>query len=149
MAEIISAMRLVLAPTLALLLASTTFAQNRKSPSIEQVSEDYSFNIKAGRVWTDTGIDLNGGDRVHIYGADLDCAGPYPGEKAHLPLPSAPGGALLVKLEPEANPIAAVPDADFPVNVPSHLYLGVNAWRCRGTLPVRVHVDWHKPAPDQ
>jgi hypothetical protein len=57
----------------------------------------------------------------------------------------APGGALLVKLQPEATPILASPDADLPIHVPSHLYLGVNGWQSHGTIPARVHVEWHKP----
>jgi hypothetical protein len=127
------------------LLTLSMQAQSAKSPAIEVLPQDYSFNIRASRVWTDTGLELHPGDHVHIYGGDLDCAGPYRNEKAHLPLPSAPGGALLAKLQPEAAPVAASPDAQFSITAPSHLYLGVNAWQCRSTLPARVHVDWHNP----
>ena len=87
---------------------------------------DYTFRVAASQVWTDTGLDLEPGDRVHIYGKVMACEGPKPSEKAHLPLPSAPGGALLAKLHGEANPILASPDADLPIIENSRLYLGVN-----------------------
>ena len=127
------------------LLASMTFAQVSKPPSGKTAPRtDYTFNVTASQVWTDTGLDLEAGDRVHIYGTVMACEGPRPSEKAHLPLPSAPGGALLAKFHGEAGPILASPDADIPIIDVSHLYLGVNGWTCHGTLPARVHVEWHK-----
>ncbi|MGC2193312.1 MAG: hypothetical protein WA628_01465 [Terriglobales bacterium] len=57
----------------------------------------------------------------------------------------APGGALLAKFHGETPPILASLDAALPIVDPSHLYLGVNGWRCHGTLPAKVHIDWHKP----
>jgi len=140
--------RMLMSPLAALgatLLASMIFAQSSKTPSGKTVPRsDYSFNVVASQVWTDTGLDLEAGDRVHIYGTVMACEGPRPSEKAHLPLPSAPGGALLAKLHGEARPILASPDADLPIIDVSHLYLGVNGWTCHGTLPARVHVEWHK-----
>lgn len=62
-------------------------------------------------------------------------------EQAHLPLPSAPAGALLAKLHAEAKPVLATPEAELPVIDPSHLYLGVNGWQCTGKLPARVHIE--------
>jgi hypothetical protein len=96
-------------------------------------------------VRTDTGLDLHTGDRVFVYGGVLGCGGPSLTEKAHLPLPSGPAGALLAKLQPEAEPVVASPDAELPVIGSSHLYLGVNGWRCTGKLPARVHIE--KPQP--
>jgi hypothetical protein len=118
-----------------------TFAQNSTTPSRTPAARDYSFSVPAGEVWTDTNIDLSPGDRVHISGAVINCAGPTPTEKLHLPLPSAPGGALLAKLHAEAEPVLASPDAEFPIIDPSHLYLGVNGWRCPGKIPAKVHVE--------
>ena len=74
-------------------------------------------------------------------GAVINCAGPTPTEKLHLPLASAPGGALLAKLHAEAEPVLASPDAEFPIIDRSHLYLGVNGWRCPGKIPAKVHVE--------
>ncbi len=97
--------------------------------------------MKSSPDWSDTGIDLNPGDRIHIYGPITACEGPVRDEKEHLILPTAPAGALLAKLHLEAAPISASPDADVPVIDRSHLYLAVNDLNCHGTIPVRVHVD--------
>src|SRR5947209_10364173 len=129
----------------AFLLVSLVLAQSSKTDSKKSAPpQDYSFNVVASQVWTDTGLDLEAGDRVHIYGTVMACEGPRPSEKAHLPLPSAPGGALLAKLHGEARPILASPDADLPIIDVRHLYLGVNGGTCHVTLPARVHVEWHK-----
>ncbi len=133
-----------LAALCVILLASMNFAQDSKTPEKTAPRTDYTFNVAASQVWTDTGLDLEAGDRVHIYGTVMACEGPRRNEKAHLPLPSAPGGALLAKLHGEARPILASPDADIPIIDMSRLYLGVNGWTCHGTLPARVHVEWHK-----
>ena len=112
------------------------FGQDRPQSS----TADYKFQVPAGNVWTDTGLDLNPGDRVQIRGGIVDCGSPTPSEKAHLPLPSAPGGTLLAKLHAEEPPVSASPDADIPIVDPSHLYLGVNAWGCEGKTLATVHV---------
>ena len=134
----------------AFLLASLVLAQSSKtSPKKSPPQQDYSFTVSASQVWTDTGLDLEAGDRVHIYGTVMACEGATPSEKAHLPLPSAPGGSLLVKVHAETAPILASPDADLPILDPSHLYLGVNGWHCHGTIPAKVHVNWHKRPDDK
>ena len=108
-------------------------------------AKDYWFDVDAEQVWTDTGLDFQRGDRVFVYGAVLACGDPSLTEKAHLPLPSGPAGALLAKLQPKAKPLVASPDAQLPVIASSHLYLGVNGWQCTGKLAARVHVE--KPLP--
>jgi hypothetical protein len=134
----------------ALLLVSSVLAQSSKTdPKKSAPPQDYSFKVTASQVWTDTGLDLEAGDRVHVYGTVMACEGPTPSEKAHLPLPSAPGGSLLVKVHAETAPILASPDADLPILDASHLYLGVNGWHCHGTIPAKVHVDWHKRPEDK
>jgi hypothetical protein len=139
-----------LAASLVPLLASLLCAQTSNPPAKPLTPpSDYSFKVAASQVWTDTGLDLQPGDRVHIYGTVMACEGPKPSEKAHLPLPSAPGGALLAKLHGEAGPILASPDADLPIVDPSHLYLGVNGWSCHGTLTAKVHVTWRKRSQPQ
>ena len=131
----------VVVPLLAALLSAQTSNPSAKPPTPRS---DYTFKVAASQVWTDTGLDLERGDRVHIYGTVMACEGPKPSEKSHLPLPSAPGGALLAKLHGEAGPILASPDADLPIVDSSHLYLGVNGWTCHGTLTAKVHVTWRK-----
>ena len=99
----------------AFLLVSLVLAQSSKTaPKKSAPPQDYSFTVTASQVWTDTGLDLEAGDRVHVYGTVMACEGPTPSEKAHLPLPSAPGGSLLVKVHGETAPILASPDADLP-----------------------------------
>src|SRR5437868_3439406 len=99
----------------AFLLVSLVLAQSSKTaPKKSAPPQDYSFTVTASQVWTDTGLDLEAGDRVHVYGTVMACEGPTPSEKAHLPLPSAPGGSLLVKVHGESAPILASSDADLP-----------------------------------
>ena len=100
-------------------VSTPVFAQN--PPPAQPAPAEYKFTVAAGRVWTDTGLDLNPGDRVQIRGGVLDCGSPSASEKAHLPLPSAPGGALLAKLHAEEPPVSASPDANIPIVDPSHL----------------------------
>jgi len=128
-----------------LLLAGNGLAQNSKAPLRKPLPRDYSFTVVTERVWTDTGLDLQHGDRVHVYGAVVACEGQTPSEKGHLPLPSAPAGSLLLKLHGEANPILASPDADLPIIENSRLYLGINGWHCHGSIVAKVRVDWHEP----
>src|SRR5215468_1202610 len=122
------------------LLVVAALAQTAKPASPR--AQNYSFKVSTERVWTDTGLDLEKGDRVHAYGAVVACEGQTPSEKAHLPLPSAPAGALLVKLHGESGPILASPDADIPIVESGRLYLGVNGWHCHGTISARIHVEW-------
>jgi len=122
------------------LTASLSFAQTSTAPS-RAAAQDYSFTIPGSWGWLDTNIELYPGDRVHITGAVIDCAGPTPTEILDVPLPSAPVGALLAKLHAEAEPVLATPDAEFSITAPSHLFLGVNGWRCPGKIPAKVHVE--------
>jgi hypothetical protein len=133
----------------AFLLTALLFAQSSKTSPKKSAPQDYVFTVAASQVWTDTGLTLDAGDRVHIYGTVMACEGVTPREKAHLPMPSAPGGALLAKVHLEMAPILASPDADLPILNSSHLYLGVNGWHCHGTIPAKVHVEWHKRAEEE
>jgi hypothetical protein len=133
--------------TVGLLFALVAAASAQSAKPTPPKPADYSFTISTERVWTDTGLDLEPADRVHVYGAVVACEGQTPSEKAHLPLPSAPAGALLVKLHGEAGPILASPDADLPIIENSRLYMGVNGWHCHGTIATKVHVTWHQAKP--
>src|ERR1700760_3704218 len=108
---------------IALVLARPTLAQKSNAPTGKQLAQDYSFTVKSSPPWSDTGLQLEPGDRVHIQGVSAACEGVMPHEKAHLLLPSAPGGALLAKFQLEEPPVLATPDADLPIIEPSHLYL--------------------------
>lgn len=119
-----------------LILSSPLLSQTKPQPH-----QDYSFRVKADRLWTDTGLDLHPHDRIHITGAVTTCQSLGPNEKQHLILSSAPVGALLATLHPEGKPLSASTDLDVPIIDPSHLYLGINGWQCNDIVPVKVHVD--------
>lgn len=122
-------------------LAFPLIAQNSETPANQPVvAKDYSFTVLASESWTDTGLDLQPGTLVHVYGGVSDCGGPKLDEKTTLPLPSAPAGALLMKLHLDAEPVSSTPDAELPVMDPSHLYLGVNGSYCSGSTLAKVHV---------
>ncbi len=125
-------------------MASLTPAQNQQAVPAKPPVQDYSFTIKASPTWSDTGLQLNPGDRIHIQGASVACEGVLPHEKAHLLMPSAPAGAVIAKFQLEEPPVLVSPDADLPIVDPSHLYLAVNGWECHGTVPVKVHVERRK-----
>ena len=126
------------------LIAPSMTAQQLASKT-NLVAKDTWFNIDAKNVWLDTGLTIPKGDLVHVYGGMLACTDLSP-QKPHLPLPSAPVGALLMKLHAEDKPVLASPDGELPaMDNASRLYLGVNGWECSGKLPARVHVE--KPQP--
>ncbi len=102
--------------------------------------KDYSLTVNASQPWTDTGIDLQAGQIVHVSGGTASCGAQASTASANRPLPSAPEGALLAKLHADAAPVSASPDAQFSIQEPSHLYLGFNAQACSGSLPVKIHV---------
>jgi hypothetical protein len=107
-------------------------------------TRDYSFVVPASQGWFDTGLDLQPGELVHVYGGAIACGGTT-GDQQSLPLPSAQVGALLAKVELGAQPVSAILGAELPVVVPGRLYLGVNGANCSGKLPAKVHVE---RAPD-
>jgi hypothetical protein len=135
-----SPISLILLATFALVSVCLSLAQNATTPSQPSGAHDYSFSLPPSQIWLDTNIDLNPGDVVHITGAVLDCEGPKPFEKAHVLTSSAPVGVVVAKLQPNAKPVSATPDAEFSVVEKSHLYLGVNGWHCSGNVPARVGV---------
>ncbi len=126
----------------ALILFSTSTilgaAQTATTPASDQ-GKDYPLTLNANQPWTDTGIDLQKGQVVHITGGNASC-GQSATSRQDLPLPSAALGTLLAKLHADATPVVASPDAQFSITEPSHLYLGFNAQSCSGSLPVKVHV---------
>jgi hypothetical protein len=137
-----SAVSLVFSVALLVLRPASLLAQQSKPPSIQVLLSAYTFQVHTSQQWTDTGLDLERGDKIHITGTERACEGPWSG-KEHLLVRSAPAGALLAKIDLDAAPIVASPDLELPILGPSHLYLGINAWQCHGTIPVKVQVEWH------
>ena len=137
------------APTLsrlgifAFLILSPLLAQ--KSLNTPKTAQDYSFAVPASEGWFDTGIDLQPGEVVYVYGGVIACGGTT-AEQQSLPLPSAQFGVLLAKAELEAPPVSAILGAELAVVAPGHLYLGVNGSNCSGKIPAKVHVE---RAPDK
>lgn len=130
---------------LAVTLATSSLLAQKSNPSTNPAAtQDYSFKIPANHLWTDTGLDLHPGDRLHVSGAVTDCGTSMPPDKGHLLLPSAPAGALLAKVELAGPAMAASTDIDVPIINPSHLYLGVNGYQCSGAIPVKVRVERKK-----
>lgn len=125
---------LILLSTFAVLASAQT-----SSDTPPAQGKDYPLTLNASQGWTDTGIDLQSGQIVHITGGNASC-GQSSTSKDNLPLPSAPLGTLLAKLHTDATPVVASPDAQFSITEPSHLYLGFNAQSCAGSLSVKVHV---------
>ena len=118
--------------------ASAALAQNAKPAAPKP--QDYSFTISTERVWTDTGLDLEPRDRVHVYGASRRMRGPNSQRKGALAIALRARRSCSAKLHGEAGPILASPDADMPIIENSRLYLGVNGWHCHGTIAAKVHV---------
>lgn len=131
--------------SLAVMLVSSALLSQNSNPSNKSgTTQDYSFKIPANHLWTDTGVDLHPGERLHVSGAVTDCGTTRPQGKSHLLLPSAPAGALLAKVDLAGPPMAASTDIDIPIINPSHLYLGVNGYQCSGSIPVKVRVERRK-----
>jgi len=131
------------------LVAVVQNAPTAQRPQTDTATQDYSFEIPANHIWTDTGIDLRAGDRIHVFGPVIACGSVQRSDKEHLLLPSAPAGALLAKVDLEAAPMNASPDLDMPIMNASHLYLGVNGYACSGKLPVKVHIQRQPPPADK
>ena len=104
----------------------------------------------------DTGLDLQVGDLVQISAAassdqhaaagavNCDPRGvSSTGPTTELPLPSAPPGALIVRLHAQgAAPLLVGASSELRIEEASHLFLGVNASGappCQGSFAVKVH----------
>ncbi|MGA7908983.1 MAG: LssY C-terminal domain-containing protein [Candidatus Sulfotelmatobacter sp.] len=122
-------------------------------------ARDFSYIISTTQAWTDTGLDLQTGDVLQIFASGAASSAPDrhavsgmgcdpQGEPAGspssgLPLPSAPAGALIVRLHAQgAAPLLVGSGSELRIEEPSHLYLGVNAAAvppCQGSFLVKVH----------
>jgi hypothetical protein len=125
---------------LSVVCLSPVLAQKLKTRDAGEASREYSFAVPASQRWFDTGLELQPGELIHVYGGVAACTGAS-GDRHILTMPSAPEGALLAKLHAEARPVVATPDAELSAINASHLYLGVNGVNCSGKLPAKVVVE--------
>jgi LssY-like putative type I secretion system component LssY len=112
-------------------------------------SQDFTFTIATSQSWTDTRLDLQAGDLLRISASSVPSSGCDPrgssgaAQVAGLPLPSAPAGALIARLQDHGASALLVADGtELHIEVPSHLFLGVNAIGqppCLGAFSVTVH----------
>jgi LssY C-terminus len=111
-------------------------------------SQDLTYTISTSQPWTDTGLDLQSGDLLHISASRAETSGCDPhgvsgAAQDNLPLPSAPVGALLAQLHAHgASPLLVADGTELRIAEPSHLFLGVNASGrppCAGAFLVTVH----------
>jgi len=121
-------------------LALVSLAQNLNTAAPTNAGKDYSFTVAANQAWTDTGLDLEAGEVVHIDEVSGGC-GTEP-KNENLPVSSAPAGTLVAKLhEQNAAAVPAPAGTDFEVKESSHLFLGPNGGDCGGgTFAVKMHV---------
>jgi len=104
--------------------------------------QDYSFTVPATQAWTDTGPDLQAGDVIQISSSGSGCASAANLQEQSLPLPSAPAGSLIVKLNAQdATPVAVGASKELKIEASSHLYFSANGGSCSGeSFAVKVRV---------
>ena len=121
-------------------------------------AQDFSYTISTAQAWTDTGLDLQAGDLVQLAAGnassvpdrhavtstrECDPQG-VSGEGAveGLPLPTAPAGALIARVQEGATPVLIGNGHDLHIEESGHLYIGVNVVGtppCQGSISVKVH----------
>jgi LssY C-terminus len=112
------------------------------STSSPSEAKQYSFTLSAAGKWTDTNLDLQKGEEVHISPATAGCANQDSTSSAQqsLPLASAPAGSLIARLSATATPITVNTKGEIEILEPSHLYLGLNG-KCPTDATVTVQVS--------
>jgi len=120
-----------------------------QAQSAQPTPQDINVQISTVQVWTDTGIDFKEGDTLEITPAtspEMPCAATgkvsSSTQDVNLPLPSAPAGSLIARLNPQTESIFAVGKVTkLTVQEPSHLFLGWNVSKvpaCQATASVKV-----------
>jgi len=136
--------RMVLWPVGLFLVLSSPALSAQTTAAAAAAGKDYSFTVSTSRPWTDTGPDLQAGDLVQISSVGGQSCGALGGDNSqqtNLPLPSAPVGSLIAKLQAaDTQPQAVASGTEIHVSETSHLYLGVNGGQCSGSFVVKVHV---------
>lgn len=139
-----------------LLTASLLSGSSHLGAQVTVTAQNITVQVSAAETWTDTGIDLQSGDTVEISAAvssdhQADSSGPACDPKgvtaavkaASLPISSAPTGALIARLHPQASALLVGATNAFHITEPSHLMLGMNMSGtppCHGDLAIKVHV---------
>jgi hypothetical protein len=116
-----------------------------QSSSAPPSPRDYSFNISTSQPWTDTGVDLQTADHLHITATPAGCdpQGASAPSAGNPPLPAALPGALIAKFQPPGAAVLVGATRDLNVTQAGRLFLGVNASGeppCAGSFAVQVHV---------
>src|SRR5258708_8638316 len=123
--------------TATFILCSSLIAFSQDAPA---VSSEYSFTISGAQPWTDTGVDLSGGDTLGFTagatsGTNSSCAsqgGAAPSSSDKLPLSDAPAGALVAKTSDRADPVLVGSSGEVHSDVAGHLFLGLNQTAASG-----------------
>jgi hypothetical protein len=106
---------------------------------------DYSFNVSTLQPWTDTSLDLQGGDVLEITAGgtqNCDPLGVSGASAQGLPVAGALPGALIAKLQAQGSPVLIGSSKEVKADAPGRLFLGVNAGDkppCKGSFAVSVH----------
>jgi hypothetical protein len=120
------------------------------------------FQVTPSQGWTDTGLDLQPGEVVTISAMSAvasekrtnssappcsPAGSPHTDSESNLPLPDAPAGALIARLEAHgAAPVLIGNGTDLHIEQASHLFLALNfpapnssgTPLCHGTVTVKV-----------
>jgi hypothetical protein len=129
-----------------LLATSGPAGAQTHSPAAPQ---EQHFKIATNQSWIDTGIDVHPGEVVRVSAqagegkTACDPTGVSAGYARNLPLDTALPGALLVRLQADAAPVAVGTSQELKVDKSGRLSLGVNVAgkpSCAGTYAVTVQV---------
>ena len=135
-----------------LFLALVLYASQIQSQTTT-TAQNFTVQVSTTQAWTDSGLDLKSGDVVKITATPFatsasggracdpsGVSGATGGDA--LPLPSAPVGALIVRLHSQgAEPILVGASNELHIEEASHLYLGLNTSGtppCEGGLNVKI-----------
>jgi hypothetical protein len=117
---------------------------------------EFTYQVSTVQPWTDSGMDLQSGDVIEasaspvpdgqavagVPACDPTGAGSAIAQPADLPLPSAPGGALIARLHGiGSTPVLLGASRTLRVDEPSHLFLGINVGAnpsCHGSFAVKI-----------
>ena len=122
---------------------SVMVAMGQNAAQTAAPSQDHHFDVSTKSPWVDTGLDLVSGEVLQIKATGTACtAQTVPSSATNtLPLPSAPGGALLARLHSQgAVPLQVDSSKEIKIEEPGHLSMGVNGTNCAGSFAVDVHI---------
>ena len=139
---------------LCLAVVAIVFFSSIQLPAQTTSNSPLEFQVSPKQAWTDTGLDLQPGEVVRISASSItsekqnDSSAPVCSPSGltstapNLPLPNAPAGALIARLQAQgAAPILVGNGTDLNIDHPSHLLLGMNssgAPSCQGAFTVKV-----------